>query len=72
MNLIVVNATADNESVGETVRKTRHVKERCRRTTADISYAVFPNKMIKALVTYADMMLNYYLDKQGVSNKFPL
>ena len=70
MDWIVINTTAKNEHVGEIERKIRHVKERCRCTTADLPYIVLPNKVIKALVINGVMMLNCYRDKQGVSNEY--
>jgi hypothetical protein len=67
---IEVNTTSANEHVGEIERKIKHVKERCRCTTADLPYEVLPNKMIKALVITNIMFLNTYPDKQGVSEEF--
>ena len=70
MEWIVINTTAKNEHVGEIERKIRHVKERCRCTTADLPYIVLPNRMIKRLVINSGMMMNCYRDKQGVSDEY--
>ena len=70
LDWIVINTTAKNEHVGEIERKIRHAKDTCRCITADVPYAVLPNRMIKALVIHAIMLMNCYPNKQGVSDEY--
>ena len=46
------------------------MKDTCRCITADLPYVVLPNRMIKRLVINSVMMMNCYLDKQGVSDEY--
>jgi len=68
--LIEINITAANEHVPEIERKIRHLKERCRTGKASLPYEVFPNIMIRSLVTYVTMILNVHIDKNGISQEF--
>ena len=70
IDYVLVNTTAKNEHVGEIERKISHVKDTCRCITADVPYVVLPNRMIKRLVINSVMMMNCYLDKQGVSDEY--
>ena len=70
LDWIVINTTAKNEHVGEIERKIRHAKNQCRCITADMPYSVLPNRIIKALVIHAVMLMNCYPNKQGVSDEY--
>eukprot|EP00804_Cyclotella_cryptica_P016673 CCRYP_001990-RA/>CCRYP_001990-RA protein AED:0.73 eAED:0.24 QI:0/-1/0/1/-1/0/1/0/427 len=70
INIIEVNITAKNEKVPEIERKIRHIKERVRSMKADLPYQVLPNIMIKRMVLHAGLLLNAYVNKQGISNEY--
>eukprot|EP00804_Cyclotella_cryptica_P030821 CCRYP_015076-RE/>CCRYP_015076-RE protein AED:0.49 eAED:0.25 QI:0/-1/0/1/-1/1/1/0/834 len=70
INIIEVNITSKNEHVPEIERKIRHIKERVRSMKADLPYQVLPNIMIKRMVLHAGLLLNAYVDKQGISNEY--
>eukprot|EP00804_Cyclotella_cryptica_P028831 CCRYP_008417-RA/>CCRYP_008417-RA protein AED:0.17 eAED:-0.09 QI:0/-1/0/1/-1/0/1/0/134 len=68
LNLIEVNITSKNEHVPKIERKMRHIKERTRSTKAELPYNIMPAQMIKRMVLHAVLLMNVYVDKQGVSD----
>ena len=72
LDQIVINTNVKNEHVAEIERKIRHVKERCRCTTADMRFSSLPNSVIKALVIHAVMFINAFPDKQGISQELSI
>jgi hypothetical protein len=68
-DLVNVNICSKNEHVPEIERKIRHTKERCRCLKADTPVKYLPSVIIMHLVINAVMLLNAYVDKQGISTE---
>ena len=67
LDYIVINTTLKNEHVGEIERKNYNVKGRQRAIKANMHICILLNSIIKALISYAVIIMDVLPDEQGVS-----